>query len=159
MRKSSILVSVVFATFMALTLSGCLTAAANGGTVSVTNSTVTVKMYVNAPDDLNAKAAELALQTANPNYQGVTSFSYKGTPTISNAGPVVTYVGYCESIRLALNTAYGNCKLTFNTQADGKGTVLDFSNTSVTVTSLLTMAVYGYTTVYAIYTYKSANAK
>ncbi len=108
-------------------------------------------MYVNAPDDLNAKAAELALQVANPNYNGVSSFSYKGTPTASNVGPVLTYYGYCESIKIALTSAYGNCKLSFNTQADGKGTVLDFSSTAASITSLMTMAVYGYTNVYAIY--------
>ena len=152
MRKSSIIVPVVFVAFVVLTLSGCMSSATSGRSSS-SGKTVTVKMYVNAPDDLNAKAAELALQAANSNYQGVTSFSYRGTPTVASVGPVLTYYGYCESIKFALNTAYGDCKLSFNTQADGKGTVLDFSNTSVALTSLMTMAVYGFTNVYAIYSY------
>ena len=151
MKRSSIIFPLVFVASLVLCLSGCISATRANGTTTVSSPSVTVKMYVNAPDDLNAKAAELALQVANPNYNGVSSFSYKGTPTASNVGPVLTYCGYCESIKLALTTAYGNCKLSFNTQADGKGTVLDFSSTAASITSLMTMAVYGYTNVYAIY--------
>ena len=126
MRKSSIIMPVVFVAFVVLTLSGCMSSATSGK-ASSSGKTVTVKMYVNAPDDLNAKAAELALQAANSNYQGVTSFSYRGTPTVASVGPVLTYYGYCESIKFALNTAYGDCKLSFNTQADGKGTASPMS--------------------------------
>ncbi|HAK69545.1 MAG TPA: hypothetical protein DEO40_05175 [Treponema sp.] len=142
---------------VSLCFTGCLTSmSSNGsGNVTVSNPTVTVNLYDNCPtEDLYAAAAQLTLKATNSNYNGVTSFSYQGTPTISAVGPVLGYYASCETIRLAIEKGHGTkCKLTFNTQADGKGVALDFSNSSAAVTSLLYMAVYNYTNVFAIYTF------
>ena len=107
----------------------------------------------NAPtDDLYASATVLAYRAANSSYSGTVSISYSGTPSASAITSVASYYGYCEGIKTAIAKGHGiPCSLTFNTQADGKGTALDFSSNQTIIKSLLMMAVYNYTSVYAIY--------
>ena len=111
-------------------------------------------MYDNCPNDTYALVAELALKASNSSYNGVTSFSFKGTPSSSAVKPVLTYYGYCTGIKEAIAKGTGkSVSLSFNTLATGKGASLDFSDTSAILKSLLIMEVKGYTSVYAIYKY------
>lgn len=152
MKKLSVLAAFVI--FAIVGLSSCLSSSfTSSGTSSSSSSRVSVNLYVNAPtDDLYASATVLAYRAANSSYSGTVSISYSGTPSASAITSVASYYGYCEGIKTAIAKGHGiPCSLTFNTQADGKGTVLDFSSNQTIIKSLLMMAVYNYTSVYAIY--------
>ena len=157
--KKSLLGLAVLAFIASVTLSSCLSLEASNGSVrasSPTNgnsTTVTIKLDDNCPSDDYAKAAQILLKAANSNYQSVISFSYQGTPSLSNIKPISTYYANCLAINQALKDGYGKSTLSFNTAKDGSGATLDFSSSNAIISSLLTMALYNYTTVYAIYKY------
>ncbi|MBQ4235446.1 MAG: hypothetical protein II716_01245 [Treponema sp.] len=154
MKKFAFIIGLAAA--LAVGFSSCLSlglSSSGSSSSSSSSSSVTVKMYVNAPEnDLYASAAVLGFKALDSNYNGVVTMTYTGTPSISSVTPVMTYTGYCNGIKSAIETGYGKkCTLTFNTKADGSGFTLDFSSNSAIIKSLLSMAVYNYTTIYAIY--------
>ncbi|MBP5451668.1 MAG: hypothetical protein J6Y16_05480 [Treponema sp.] len=158
--KKSFSLFAILALIASVTLTSCLSIEASNGTVrasSPTNgnsTTVTIKLDDNCPNDDTARAAQILLKAANKNYQSVITFSYKGTPDLSSVKPISTYYANCLSINAALKDAYGKSTLSFNTKKDGSGATLDFSSSNAILSSLLTMALYNYTEVYAIYKYK-----
>jgi hypothetical protein len=150
MKKLSCIISaIVLALVASLSFTSCLTT--SGTSVSKTTK---ISMYDNCPQITSALLAEVALKASDSSYKGVTSFSFTGTPSSANIKPVATYYGYCTAIKEAITKGTGKtCSLSFNTLATGKGTTIDLSNTDAILKSLLTMALYNYTTVYAIYKY------
>jgi ABC-type oligopeptide transport system substrate-binding subunit len=154
MKKIALIIG--FAAALVLGFSSCLSssfASSGSSSSSSSSSRVTVRMYVNAPeDDLYASAAVLGFKALDSNYNGVVTLTYTGNPSIGSVAPVATYTGYCNGVKSAIETGYGKkCTLSFNTKADGSGYTLDFSSNSAIIRSLLSMAVYNYTTIYAIY--------
>ena len=147
----------VLALVASIFLSSCLSIEASNGTVrtsSPTNgnsSTVTIRLNDNCPNNDAARAAQLILKAANKDYKSAITFSYQGAPSLSAIKPVSLYYANCLAINQALKDAYGKSTLTFNTAKDGSGATLDFSSSNAIINSLLTMALYNYTTVYAIY--------
>ena len=155
MRKFLSLAVVAF--IASIIFSSCLSIEASNGTVRTTSptngnsSTVTIRLNDNCPNNDYAKAAQLILKAANKDYKSEISFSYQGTPSLSAIKPISTYYANCLAINQALKDGYGKSTLTFNTAKDGSGATLDFSSSNAIISSLLTMALYNYTTVYAIY--------
>ncbi|MBO7638379.1 MAG: hypothetical protein J6S91_05320 [Treponema sp.] len=155
--KKSFSLFAILALIASVALTSCLSIEASNGVVrasSPTNgnsTTVTIKLDDNCPTDDYARLAQLALKTANSNYQSVISFSYQGTPSLSAIKPISTYYANCLAINQSLKEGHGKSTLSFNTAKDGSGATLDFSNSNAIISSLLTMALYNYTTVYAIY--------
>ena len=115
----------------------------------------TIVMYDNCPKETAARLAELALKSSMPHYDGTTVLSYTGkTPSLSDLQPVRDYYGYCEEIRDALMRGANRlCFLTFNTGKWGTDISLDLSNDEAIYDSLVTMAAYNKTAIYAIYSY------
>ncbi|MBO4320645.1 MAG: hypothetical protein J5857_09285 [Treponema sp.] len=155
--KKSLLGLTVLAFIAAVSFTSCLSLESSNGTVKLSSptngnsTTVTIKLDDNCPSDDYARLAQIALKTANKNYQSVVTFSYQGTPNLSSIKPVSTYYANCLAINQALKDGHGKSTLTFNTAKDGSGATLDFSNSTAIINSLLTMALYNYTNVYAIY--------
>ena len=135
----------------ALSLTACLSSGSSSTTKS--NGPTTITMYDNAPSDSAAQAALLLVRAANANYTSSTSFTYTGTPDASSIKPVLTYYATCEAIARGIKEVHGNCTLSFNTQSNGSGQVLNFATTQDAIASLLLMSLYNYTSVYAIYTF------
>ncbi|MBR7079014.1 MAG: hypothetical protein IKI40_00640 [Treponema sp.] len=156
--KRSFLGLAILAFIASVTFTSCLSIEASDGTVRTVSptggtSTVTITLDDNCPNDDNAKAAQILLKATNKNYQSVMTFSYKGTPSVSNIKPISIYYANCLAINQGLKEGHGKSTLSFNTKKDGSGVTLDFSNSTAIINSLLSMALYNYTQVYAIYKY------
>lgn len=151
MKKISFILAAVLFITTGLSLTSCLS---TSSLTSSSTKTTTIKMYDNCPQDTYALAAELALRATNSSYTGTTTFSFTGTPSTSAIKPVTTYYGYCLGIKEAIAKGNGkSCTLSFNTNANGTGVTLDFSNSNAIINALLQIAVNNYTSVYAIYKY------
>ena len=115
----------------------------------------TIFMYDNCPNETSAQLAELALKSAMPGYEGTSVFSYSGkTPALSDLQAVKDYYGYCQKIRTAISRGSNRlCFLSFNTGKFGSDISLDLSSDEAIFESLVKMAAYNKTSIYAIYSY------
>ncbi len=156
MKKASLVVAAVVA--LVVGLSGCLsslatTSGSGSSTSSSSSATSTLNLYLNVPrDDIYALAAEkLVIESLDTAYDGKLTFTYTGTLSVSQLGNILKYAGYCEGIKKAIESGHNTkCSLTYNTKADGSGTVLALSE-SEALRTVLMMALYNYNNIYAIY--------
>ncbi|MBR1910763.1 MAG: hypothetical protein IJ828_00220 [Treponema sp.] len=113
-----------------------------------------IYMYDNCPNETSAKLALSAIKSSNKGYKGVTKYNIADTPAEDNIENVTQYYGYCKNIKTAITKGSKRlCNLTFNTEKDGSGIMLDLSTKESRIESLIKMVAYGKTTIYAIYSY------
>ena len=131
---------------MSLALTGCLSGL-GGTSPSVEDNKV--------PTDTVGTATLALVKVTNGSFADPTSFSFTGMPDASATKPILSYYTYCQAVRASIAQISGNknATVTFNTARDGNGYALDFSNTKAILRSLLIMAAYDATNIYAIYKY------
>ncbi|HAO30413.1 MAG TPA: hypothetical protein DCQ43_03590 [Treponema sp.] len=151
--RNTVLITLLVA--MSLALTGCLSGLGGTSPSVEDNKVTTVNMYVNIPTDTVGTATLALVKVTNGSFADPTSFSFTGTPDASATKPILSYYTYCQAVRASIAQISGNknATVTFNTARDGNGYALDFSNTKAILRSLLIMAAYDATNVYAIYKY------
>lgn len=134
--------------------SGTTKSSSSTGSSSSSETKLTVSLYDNCPENTYALAAELALRATMEGYKGVTKLKISGTPTQAEAEALLKYYGFCFGIKTSIEKGTGKpVTLTFNTNKDGSGVTLEFSDLTLAAKSLLAIKISNSNSVYAIYKY------
>lgn len=151
---NKVLLSTLLIT-LTVALTGCLSGFGSSSPSVEDNKVTTINMYVNIPTDTVGIATLALVKVTNGSFTDPTSFTFTGMPDASATQPILSYYTYCQAVRATISQISGNknASVTFNTKRDGSGYALDFSNTKAILRSLLIMAAYDATNVYAIYKY------